>query len=151
MTKPGFLRYFAVIIYDIFLLVALLFFATAILLPFNGGKAISNHIFYSLYLLLVSFLFYGWFWTHGGQTLGLKAWKIKVLTESHGLMGWQQAFIRFIVAITSWSILGLGFAWSLVDKKQRSWHDLASKTGLFMEPTNPMMCQPFSGHEDKQV
>lgn len=134
MTKPGLLRHLAAIIYDFLLLVALLFFATAILLPFNGGKAFSQQqIFYPLYLLTISFCFYGWFWTHGGQTLGLKAWKIKVLNNDYGLISWQQAVVRFIVSLFSWSLLGLGFLWVLVDKNQRCWHDIVSKTGLFLE------------------
>ncbi|MEQ1545521.1 RDD family protein [Methyloglobulus sp.] len=137
MTKPRLLRHLAVIIYDFLLLIAVLFLATAILLPFNGGEAFTNHqIFYSLYLLAVSFCFYGWFWTHGGQTLGLRAWKIKVLNNEHCVISWRQAFIRFIVALLSWGFLGLGFLWVLFDKKQRSWHDMASKTGLFLDTIN---------------
>jgi uncharacterized RDD family membrane protein YckC len=137
MAKPGLLRHLAAIIYDLLLLVAVLFFATAILLPFNGGEAFSHQqITYPLYLLTVSFCFYGWFWTHGGQTLGLKAWKIRLLNNTYQFISWRQAFIRFFVSILSWGILGLGFLWPLVDKNQRSWHDIASKTGLFLETTN---------------
>jgi uncharacterized RDD family membrane protein YckC len=137
MAKPGLLRILAAIIYDFLLLIAILFLATAILLPFNGGKAFTNQpIFYPLYLLAVSFCFYGWFWTHGGQTLGLRAWKITVLNDKHGVISWQQALIRFITALVSWLFLGLGFLWILVDKKQRSWHDIASKTGLFLDTFN---------------
>lgn len=134
MTKPGLLRHLAVIIYDFLLLLALLFLATALLLPFNGGEAFTSHqVFYSFYLLAVSFFFYGWFWTHGGQTLGLRAWKIKVLNDKLKLISWRQAFIRFIVSLFSWGFIGLGFLWVLVDKNQRSWHDIASKTGLFLD------------------
>jgi uncharacterized RDD family membrane protein YckC len=134
MAKPGLLRVLAAIVYDSLLLIAVLFLATAILLPFNGGEAFTNHkIFYSLYLLTVSFCFYGWFWTHGGQTLGLRAWKTRVLNNECGVISWQQAFIRFIVAILSWGALGLGFLWIVFDKNQRSWHDMASKTELFMD------------------
>ncbi len=137
MAKPGLLRLLAVIVYDFLLLIALLFLATAILLPFNGGEAFTSHqVFYSLYLLAVSFCFYGWFWTHGGQTLGLRAWKMKVLNDKHTLISWRQAFIRFTAALFSWIFLGLGFLWVLFDKKQRSWHDMASKTGLFLETIN---------------
>jgi uncharacterized RDD family membrane protein YckC len=138
MAKPGLLRHLAAIIYDLLLLVAVLFFATAILLPFNGGEAFSHQqITYPLYLLTVSFCFYGWFWTHGGQTLGLKSWKIRLLNDSYQFISWRQAFIRFFVSMLSWGILGFGFLWPLVDKNQRSWHDIASKTGLFLENTNP--------------
>lgn len=134
MAKPSFLRVLVAIIYDFLLLIALLFLATAILLPFNGGKAFTNQpIFYPLYLLTVSFCFYGWFWTHGGQTLGLRAWKIKVLTDNYEVITWRQAFVRFIVSLFSWGFLGLGFLWIFVDKKQRSWHDMASKTGLSLD------------------
>ena len=139
MAKPGLLRVLAVIVYDFLLLVAVLFLATAILLPFNGGEAFTSHkIFYSLYLLAVSFFFYGWFWTHGGQTLGLRAWKTRVLNSEHGVISWQQAFIRFIVALLSWGLLGLGFLWIVIDKNQRSWHDMASKTELFLDADNKL-------------
>jgi uncharacterized RDD family membrane protein YckC len=137
MAKPGLLRVLAVIVYDFLLLIAVLFLATAILLPLNGGEAFTNHkIVYSLYLLAVSFCFYGWFWTHGGQTLGLRAWKIKVLNDVHGVIGWRQAFIRFAVALLSWGSLGLGFLWIVIDKNQRSWHDMASNTGLYLDTVN---------------
>jgi uncharacterized RDD family membrane protein YckC len=134
MAKPGFLRVLAVIVYDFLLLLAVLFLATAILLPVNGGEAFTNHtVLYTLYLLTVSFGFYGWFWTHGGQTLGLRAWKTRVLNDEHGVISWQQAFIRFAIALLSWTCLGLGFLWIIFDKNQRSWHDVASKTGLFFD------------------
>lgn len=131
---PSFLRRLAAIVYDSFLLVALWFLATALLLPLNGGQAFhSGQFFYPIYLLCVSFVFYGWFWTHGGQTLGLKAWKIKVLTFERQPLSWRQAVLRFVTAILSWAVLGLGFAWVLWDKKGRTWHDYLSKTDLFFE------------------
>jgi uncharacterized RDD family membrane protein YckC len=132
-SNLSFFRYLAIIFYDALLLLAVLFFATLLILPFNAGIAFSKEQFlYPVYLIFASFLFYGWFWTHGGQTLGLKAWKAKVLTENYGPISWRQAFIRFTVSLLSFSLLGLGFLWVLVDKDHRSWHDRASKTGLFM-------------------
>ncbi len=134
MKKPSLIRHLAAIVYDFLLLTALLFLATALLLPFNGGEAFSSRqFFYPIYLFIVSFLFYGWFWTHGGQTLGLKAWKIKVISDNGEMISWRQAFIRFIVSILSWGFLGLGFVWVLFDKERRSWHDISSKSGLFLE------------------
>lgn len=124
-------------VYDILLLTALLFLATALVLPFNGGEAFkSRQILYPLYLLSVSYAFYGWFWVHGGQTLGLKAWKIKLLSDNRQPVTWRQAFIRYVIAIVSWSFLGLGFLWLLFDKNRRSWHDIVSKTGLYIESSN---------------
>jgi uncharacterized RDD family membrane protein YckC len=127
----------AIIFYDGLLLLAVLFAATLLILPFNAGIAYSKEQFlYPVYLVFVSFLFYGWFWTHGGQTLGLKAWKVKVLTEDYQPISWRQAFIRFFIALFSFALFGVGLLWNLIDKNQRSWHDIASKTGLYMVSTN---------------
>jgi uncharacterized RDD family membrane protein YckC len=132
--KPGLLRRLAAIFYDFLLLIGLLFVATALLLPFNGGQAIpAQQFLFPLYLLLVSFFFYAWFWTHGGQTLGLRAWKIKVLTPDMKPISWTQALLRFTAAIISWGFFGLGFLWILIDKNKRSWHDHLSKTALFLD------------------
>jgi uncharacterized RDD family membrane protein YckC len=128
-SAPGFLRRLAIVVYDLFLLIALLFLATALLLPF-GNMLIQEKIFYRLYLLIVSFLFYGWFWTHGGQTLGLRAWKAKVLTIEQQPINWLQALVRFLTALAS---CGLGLLWILVDKRRRSWHDHLSKTAVFFD------------------
>lgn len=122
-------------IYDFFLLIAVLFLATALLLPFNAGAAFTREqVFYPIYLLVISFIFYGWFWTHGGQTLGLRAWKIRVLTYNHEPISWTHALRRFTAAIISWFFLGLGFLWMLIDTNHRSWHDKLSGTALFFEP-----------------
>ena len=135
VPKPGFFCRLAVIFYDLLLLIALLFVATALLLPLNAGEAFisAQQFFYPLYLLLVSFLFYAWFWTHGGQTLGLRAWRIKVLTLDRKPISWKQALLRFVFAVVSWATCGLGFLWILFDKNQRSWHDHLSKTALFFD------------------
>lgn len=130
-SKSNLLRRFAAIFYDFLLLLSILFFATALILPFNAGQAITSHWLYLLYLLLVSFLFYGWFWTHGGQTLGLKAWKLHVLTIDQQPITWLQAFWRFSSAFSSWMFFGLGFFFALVDKDKRCLHDVLSKTDIF--------------------
>jgi uncharacterized RDD family membrane protein YckC len=134
VSAPSFFRRLAAMFYDFLLLIALWFLATALLLPINGGQAFgSGQIFYPVYLLSVSFAFYGWFWTHGGQTLGLKAWKIKVLTLQQQPLSWREAFIRFICAILSLIVCGLGFLWLLWDKNGYAWHDYLSKTSVFFE------------------
>jgi uncharacterized RDD family membrane protein YckC len=132
VLAPGFLCRLIIIVYDFLLLIAVLFFATALLLPFNSGVAFTHdQLYYPIYLLLVSFLFYGWFWTHGGQTLGLRAWKAKVLTFELQPINWRQAFVRFV---TAFACCGLGLLWILLDKHRRSWHDYLSKTAVFFEP-----------------
>ncbi len=135
LQTPSLMRRFAAIVYDSLLLASVLFVATALILPFNAGQDFRNHqIFYSFYLLMVSFIFYGWFWTHGGQTLGLRAWKLQVLTFDLQPITWLQAFERFSGAIVSWGMLGLGFLWSILNEEKHCWHDTLSKTAIFYRP-----------------
>jgi len=119
------------VIYDALLLLAVLFLATALALPLNGGQAFaSTQVLYPIYLLAVSFAFYGWFWTHGGQTLGLRAWKIKLVSANRPAVDWPHAALRFAGALLSWACLGLGFIWCMFDKDRQGWHDRLSKTRL---------------------
>ncbi len=133
-ASPGLFRRLAAISYDALLLVAVWFTATAALLPFNAGEAFtSGQYFFPIYLLFVSFLFFSWFWTHGGQTLGLRAWKMKVLTLDQEQISWKQAMLRFLGALVSWSLLGLGFLWIVKSQNNMAWHDSLSGTTLFFE------------------
>lgn len=126
-NPPGVLRRLAAFFYDMVVLAAVLFAATVVLLPLNGGEAFRpHHGLYSAYLVMVSFAFFGWFWTHGGQTLGMRAWKIRLCTTDGNPISWGQALIRFACGLISFGFAGLGFLWILFDSQGRSWHDLAS-------------------------
>ena len=125
------------VIYDVFLLAALLFIAEILPVALNHGTAISQdngllvfYVLHPLYLLIVCFAFLGWFWTHGGQTLGMKTWKLRIVSLQGSQVSWQQAGLRFVVALLSWLCGGLGFIWSLFDKDKRCWHDMASATKI---------------------
>ena len=129
---PGIIKRLAVIMYDLLLLIAVLFLATLILLPFQEGNLFQpNSWQYSIYLFFVSFLFYGWFWTKNGQTLGLVAWKLRVADKDGHNINWRQALIRFTTAILSWGIFGLGIVWVMFNKDRLTWYDIASNSRLF--------------------
>jgi uncharacterized RDD family membrane protein YckC len=113
-------------VYDCLLLLAVLFVATAILLPFNRGEAVeTGNLFYSIYLVLITFLFFGWFWTHGGQTLGMRAWKIRVEQLDGRDISWGQAIHRFIIMCMTF---GLGILWCFTNKDKQAFHDRLSAT-----------------------
>ncbi len=124
-------RRLGAILYDFLLLVTILVFASLIIvIPFNINPEHPLFIVYQLYIYTISFLFYAWFWTHGGQTLGMKTWKFKIISINGTNVNWANAFIRFTVAIVSWLPFGLGYIWSMFDTKKRTWHDIVSKTQL---------------------
>ncbi len=89
------------------------------------------------YLVLLIYLFFGWFWTHGGQTIGMRSWKFRLVdaspAESAGAtVTWRQAAIRLVAAALSWAAFGIGFLWALWDPERRAWHDIASRSRLVM-------------------
>jgi uncharacterized RDD family membrane protein YckC len=133
LTPPSLLRHFMIIFYETMLLFSVLFLAGMLVYPITQAK---NSPGYSLYLFCVCFLYFGWQWTHGGQTLAMGTWHVKLQAINGEKVTWQQAVIRFFVAIVSWFALGLGFFWAIFDKEQRTWHDIASGTRLVKLPKN---------------
>jgi len=128
----------AAMFYDTLLLLALWFIAIAILLPLHGGEAFGpNNPWLTTYLLFIAFFFYGWFWRHGGQTLGMRAWRLQLRNQRPGPISWWQVLLRFMVALASGLLLGLGYLWILVDRKHLSWHDRYSETTIVQLSENP--------------
>ena len=146
MTAPlpqpaGLLRRLGAIVYDGLLLAGLLMLASALWLPITGGEAVQRgtplFLLFQLYLLAVCFAFFVWFWTHGGQTLGMRTWRLRVSQPGGEPITLTQAVKRFAFALLSWLPAGLGFLWSLLDRERRAWHDIASGTVLVHEPKAP--------------
>lgn len=92
------------------------------------GSTPANLLFI-LYLLMI-YGFFTYFWTHGGQTLGMRAWKIRVITNNGEPLNQKQATSRFFWAILSWGALGIGFLISLTQARCLAWHDQFSHTRL---------------------
>ncbi len=129
------LRLFLVMLYDAVIVFAVLMIAGAIalMLPFSGQSA-GKDFGYTLYLLLAWFLYLAWCWRHGGMTLGMRAWKVRLLNSQAGAYdlapGWWQCLLRYTGAWLSLLPAGMGYWWMLFDRQQLSWHDHLSKTRL---------------------
>jgi glycerophosphoryl diester phosphodiesterase len=100
-------RWALALFYDLMAVVALLMLATALLLPFNHGQGIpAGTLIYQLYLLVVAYLYFDFCWRHGGQTLGMKAWKLRcAVAASH-----RQTLLRFSAGLLGLAALGLVIA-----------------------------------------
>ena len=121
--------------YDSLVVVALWFIATAIAMPLSHGAITPDHplaeLIYRLYILAVGFAFFGGFWVRNGQTLGMLAWRVKLVQAGDGTkITWRQALLRYLTGWISLLALGLGFWWSLWDKDRKTWHDRLSATEL---------------------
>ena len=130
-SRPaGILRRFGAMVYDTFVVAAVLFIA-ALPLPvldqLASGEAWALAI-KRVYLLGACFAYLGGFWVHGGQTVGMKVWRLRLLRDDGRRLRWKDAFWRFTVSCLSLAALGLGFFWVFVDPHRRTWHDHLSHT-----------------------
>lgn len=119
--------------YDSVLLAGILFVAATPVVVITGGNTSADpvsRLAFQLYLLGVIFLFFGWFWTHGGQTLGMRAWRLRAVRADGTPMDWAHAAKRFGFAIVSLAAFGIGFLWMLADGERLTWHDRLSNTRI---------------------
>lgn len=122
------LKQLAAMLYDSLLILAVLFLATAIALVLNHGEAIKSNPLFTVYLLFTVFSFYAWFWHKSGQTLGMRAWKIRIVSEFGGNPSWGISYLRLMFALLSLLCFGLGYLWRLF--WPYTWHDKLSQTRI---------------------
>lgn len=126
-------RLFA-LVYDFFPVLALWLAASGVFLLLRGGQPVVPGSLLAWVELLGLWAVTGAYavisWRRGGQTLGMRPWRLKVL----GLDGRRPALralvLRYVVATLSLAAGGLGFLWCLFERERRGWHDLASGTVL---------------------
>jgi len=131
-------RILGAVIYDVIIVFAIIFIAAQwfplVPEPLKDKPALI--LFKQAYILGISFVYFAYSWQRGGQTIGMKSWKIKILQNDNSQkpVSWSQSARRFLVAIISWLVCGLGFIWILFSAQHRSWHDQASSTRLVVVP-----------------
>lgn len=148
--NAGLWRRLAAMVYDGMLLFAVLFVATLIpaliLSPEHLQSAPDTNAVvhelnsplagwgYRFYLLAVALLFNGLFWRKQGQTLGMQAWRLKLVSRDGGDTSWLQCLLRTLVSLLSIAACGLGYLWLYLDKDKLTWHDRASGTQVLQLP-----------------
>ncbi len=120
--------------YEALLLTAILFICTWIFLFFAQAldSAIARPLL-QLWLLLLAGAYFVYCWTHGGQTLPMKTWRIRLVTLDGGTVTTGTATRRYLLALVSLAACGLGFAWALCDRDRQFLHDRISGTRLVMQ------------------
>lgn len=84
-------------------------------------------------LLLIIIGFYGYFWRHGGQSLGMRAWRIRTQRQDQKQLTWTQALIRCAVGLGTF---GAGFLLVPLTHKRQALQDMASNTHTVLLPKN---------------
>ena len=133
-SSAGFGRRAAALLYDSVLLAALL-------VVFTSGAVFLKHrvaiepktagAWFYLYRAGLGCVVAGYYlinWTRSGQTLGMRAWHLRAVTESGRPMGWKAAALRFVWGVLAWAPAALGVLWLYADREHLALHDRLSKT-----------------------
>ena len=67
-------------------------------------------------------------WRRGGQTLGMRPWRLQVSNPDGSAPSRRQLWLRYSVGTVSVLLGGLGLWWALLDRQRLTWHDRASGT-----------------------
>lgn len=142
-TYPSLLRRLAAMVYDTLLLAAVTilygFIVVAINLAIQGAPATGEKLQWGHTAPLV---FIGWvasmvgffcyFWRKAGQTLGMKTWRLQILTTNGQLPSYGQCLQRCLYALISFACLGAGYWIMYADRDRQTLHDRLSGTRTYL-------------------
>ena len=112
-------------LYEALLLFAVAFFAGWVFFFASGGRdATAGWLRHALqlFVLVVFAAYFLWCWLRGGQTLAMKAWRIRLVDVTPG-----KALLRFVLAVT---LLPVSIVWALFDRDRQFLHDRLAGTRL---------------------
>lgn len=143
------------LVYDLLIVVALVMVVGLVCQLATGGRLISTGaktvvpIWYQALQALVVGAYFISSWRRGGQTLGMRPWRIRVTRHDGGTPSLRQALIRILVAAAPllllvlepmlglqtllWTLLAVwagGFATALFDPRRRALHDMVAATEI---------------------
>ncbi len=164
LPRVPFWRHLLAMVYDLFLIIPLLMVTSAVLIAIHGPTetaAVRTVPAWQQWSLACVALigFYGTFWRQKGQTLGMQAWRVKLVPSgTSATVTWGQAAGRVIVAsmpfilgllpylvfdvnnagawiyITTAVIACCGFLWRFFNEDRLYLHDLVTGTELRLTP-----------------
>jgi uncharacterized RDD family membrane protein YckC len=108
----------------------LFFFASG-----GGGSEGGARTLLQLFLLAVFAAYFLWCWLRGGQTLAMKAWRIRLVSEDGRRVTAAAALRRFAFAVVLVPLAGVSVIWALFDRERQFLHDRLAGTRLVLLPT----------------
>lgn len=167
LVSAGVGRRLGAMVYDALLMVAVLMIATLPFVPFLHGRVLVPAevgwfaYAYRVWVSVVIALFFGFFWTRSGQTVGMLAWRLRLQRPDGSAVTWGDALLRLgslaillmpfmlgywllwhdwqkpartIALYASLAPVVLSYAWVWIDRDALAWHDRWSRTRVVVLP-----------------
>ena len=130
----AFTRRLSAMIYDGLIVLAIWMIGSIVIVIATDNAIEAGTLWFQAYLLILNWAYFASSWLKGGQTVGMRAWNIHLISNHPQRLGhrisWFDSLLRVAVGWVSLLAFGLGFLWSLFHKDRASWHDLASRSRL---------------------
>jgi uncharacterized RDD family membrane protein YckC len=129
---PGLCRRVASMAYESLLLIGVL--SVTFMLPHLalgmglGIKAPGWMLLSHVFIILGAYFI--WYWHHGGQTLAMQTWKLRLSTPSGAPPSLARLTLRYVLAWPSVVYLGAGVLWALFDRDRQFLHDRLAGTRM---------------------
>jgi uncharacterized RDD family membrane protein YckC len=137
---PGLPRRLASMLYEAILLFAVGFFAAWLFFFASGGRDATAGALRPVlqsFILLVFAAYFLWCWLRaGGQTVAMKAWRIRLVDVSP-----KKALLRFVLAALLLPT-GISILWALFDRDRQFLHDRLAGTRLVLAFSPPSAAPP---------
>jgi uncharacterized RDD family membrane protein YckC len=125
------------VLYDSLPMIPLVFLTSALLLLAHGGKPVETGSWLSWLEILIYLGVVGSYavisWRRGGQTMGMRPWRLMVVDYEGKNAALSKLCLRYLIAMLSGGVVLL---WSLIDKEKRGLHDIIS--GTYFVRKNPL-------------
>ncbi len=109
------------------------------------------------FMFVVMGIYFAWFWSHGGQTVAMKAWHVRLLdkygqpvSQARALLRYLLSWLWFVPALAvvwlsgirspglTFAVIGLGVAayagLAFLHPSRQFWHDVVCGTQLVSAP-----------------
>lgn len=143
LENAGLARRLLALLYELLLLAAVLLTGA---LPF---VVVAEHLepalrrpLFQVYLVALAGIYFAWQWLRGGQTLPMKAWRIRLVTRDGAPLTPRHALARYALALPGSLLLGAGFLWALVDRERLFLHDRLAGTRIISAPATISSSSP---------
>jgi uncharacterized RDD family membrane protein YckC len=110
-STPGLLRRMACFVYEGVLLFGVLMIAGYLFSTLTQQRhALSGRFGLQAFLFVVLGIYFTWFWSHGGQTVAMKAWHIRLVSRDGTPVSELRAFARYLLS-WMWFVPALLVLW----------------------------------------
>lgn len=104
-----------------------------------AGPLLLAHVF------IVVAAYFLWQWRHGGQTLAMKTWRLRIVGCDDKPPTNAQLLVRHLLSWPSVLFYGAGLFWAFFDRDRQFLHDRLAGTRIIFVPPTTASNPPPSG------